>query len=85
MLYIQGTVRNYKEEVNNINWEKKMAFVRNQNYYIYHTKYNNKHLVKPFCMYKSYEFQWLFGFSYECADYTSERIVDITDAISIYD
>ena len=34
-------------------------------------------------MYKSYEFQWLFGFSHECIDYTSERIVDITDALVI--
>ena len=33
-------------------------------------------------MYQNYEFQWLFGFTYECTDYTPERIVDITDAIN---
>ena len=33
-MYVQGTIRNYKDEVKDVNWEKKMVFIRDQNYYI---------------------------------------------------
>lgn len=82
-MFIKGTVRNYKEDIKDVNWEKKLVVVGNEkNYYIYYTEFNGKKLIKPYCIYKNYEFEWLFGFAHECKDYTPERIVDITDAIN---
>jgi len=79
---VKGFIRNYKENVKNVNWEKKLIFIHNSDFYIFYTEYNNKKLIKPYCKYENIYFEQLFGFTYECSDYTPERIVDITDAIN---
>tara|TARA_Y100000589_G_C26811629_1_gene490098 strand:- start:292 stop:543 length:252 start_codon:yes stop_codon:yes gene_type:complete len=83
-MIIKGTVKNYKEIIKDVNWKKKLLAVDNEkNYYIYYTEFNGKKLIKPYCKYKNYKFQRLFGFSQECKDYTPERIIDITEAVKL--
>ena len=63
-MIIKVTVKNYKEIIKDVIWQKKLLAVDNEkNYYIYYTEFNGKKLIKPYCKYKNYNFNAYLFFS----------------------
>ena len=84
MVLLCGTIHKYEQKPVNTTWNV-ITVILNYDalFKVYYTEYNNKKLIKPYCVYHQLEFEHLFNFGSHCKNYNPERIIDITEAIKL--